>query len=84
MILNGSIKNKGKTLDKRLAKQREREKGERIKALDQASGSSEREIMTAKQNAGLTNWFLASQAKRKNIRIAMIIVMPLMKNVEPR
>lgn len=58
--------NKGKTLDKRLAKQREREKGERIKALDQASGSSEREIMTAKQNAGLTNWFLeASQAAEK-------------------
>lgn len=60
------FQNRGATLDKRLAKQREREKGERIKALDQASGSSEREIMTAKQNAGLTNWFLeASQAAEK-------------------
>ena len=60
------FQNIGNTLDKRLAKQREREKGERIKALDQASGSSEREIMTAKQNAGLTNWFLeASQAAEK-------------------
>lgn len=60
------FQNRGNTLDKRLAKQREREKGERIKTLDQASGSSEREIMTAKQNAGLTNWFLeASQAAEK-------------------
>jgi len=49
--------NRGEELDKRLSKQKEREKGERIKQLDSASGTQEREIMKAKQDAGLTNWY---------------------------
>ena len=49
--------NRGESLEKQLAKQKEREKGERIRQLDSAAGSEEREIMTAKQEAGLTNWF---------------------------
>jgi len=58
--------NRGDELDKRLSKQKEREKGERIKQLDSASGTQEREIMKAKQDAGLTNWYKeASEAAAK-------------------
>jgi len=58
--------NRGEELDKRLSKQKEREKGERIKQLDNASGTQEREIMKAKQDAGLTNWYKeASEAAAK-------------------
>lgn len=60
--------NLGDELDKRLSKQKEREKGERIKQLDSASGAQEREIMKAKQGAGLTNWYKeASEAAAKYV-----------------
>jgi len=60
--------NLGDELDKRLTKQKEREKGERIKQLDSAEGAQEREIMKAKQDAGLTNWWKeASDAAEKYV-----------------
>ena len=60
--------NLGDELDKRLTKQKEREKGERIKKLDSAEGTQEREVMKAKQDAGLTNWWKeASEAAEKYV-----------------
>ena len=58
--------NRGESLEKQLAKQKEREKGERIRQLDSAAGSEEREIMTAKQEAGLTNWFREAEENARN------------------
>lgn len=49
--------NIGENLGKGLAKQREREKQKRIQELDSASGSEERELMRAKQEYGMTNWW---------------------------
>ena len=49
--------NRGDKLGKGLAKQKEREKQKRIQELDSASGSEERELMRAKQEYGMTNWW---------------------------
>ena len=49
--------NSGDKLSKNLSKQREREKQKRIRELDSASGSEERELMRAKQEYGMTNWW---------------------------
>lgn len=49
--------NQGDNLGKGLAKQKEREKQKRIQELDSASGSEERELMRAKQEYGMTNWW---------------------------